>query len=285
MNINCPKCGFTQPQDQYCARCGVDITTYKAPAQPLMKQIVGSLLFQLMLVFFVGGSAVYWVHQNSVKKTRARIEFLKGSSLQVQASAARNQFEQQQPTTAETSAEFTDMSSRSLAPGKPQATEKTKAEVSIQFLQVPEATLNLWLQEEILTRVETSDNLLMGYILDLNKIMTTAQYQVKVLKSENFALATEQIYTTKLTFPKSTDDSQIRNLASQLGVSAFATLDSMTEESVAGQLEVSMDQQNSFPIQFEMNPNSAVILTGFSRLKGMEKTPDSELIVVLSLKK
>ena len=114
---------------------------------------------------------------------------------------------------------------------------KKTTEISIQFLQVPEATLNQWLQEEVLTRVETSDNLLMGYILDLNKIMTTAQYQVKVLKSENFALATEQIYTTKLTFPKSADDSQIRNLASQLGVSAFATLDSMTDESVAGQLE------------------------------------------------
>lgn len=288
MNINCPKCGFTQPQDQYCARCGVDVTTYKAPPKPLLKQITGSLFFQLMLVFFIGGSAVFWVHQNSIQKTRARIQFLKGTSLQVQSSDERNQFESADEANSNSGAvDTTEIASRSLNLEKPpQVAEKSKTEVSLQFLEVPEGTLNLWLQEEILTRIETADQLLMGYIQqNLGQLISNTKYQIKTLKSENFTLATDQIFSTQLQFPKASDDSQVRNLASHLGVNAYATIDSISEDSIIGQLEVSLDQQNSFPIRFEMNPTSSVILTGFSKLKGIEKSPESELMVVFSLKK
>ncbi len=30
MMVNCPKCGFSQPQDQYCASCGVDMDAFRA---------------------------------------------------------------------------------------------------------------------------------------------------------------------------------------------------------------------------------------------------------------
>lgn len=290
MNIECPKCGFTQPQDQYCARCGIDVTTYKAPSQPFLKQLVGSLFFQLMLVFLVGGSAVYWVHQNSVQKTRARIQFLKGTSLQVQSSAERNQFESAREEVRDSDEVFeSEMTSRNFVPNgseQPEIKEKSKPEVSLQFLEVPEGTLNLWLQQEVLTRIETADQLLMGYIQqDLSQLLSNTKFQVRTLKSENFALVTDQIFSTQLKFPKAIDDNQIRNVASQLDVNAYATIDSMTEDSVVGQLEVSMDQQSSFPIRFEMSPSSSVILTGFSKLKGIEKSPESELMVVFSLKK
>ena len=28
--VNCPKCGFSQPQDQYCASCGVNMDAFRA---------------------------------------------------------------------------------------------------------------------------------------------------------------------------------------------------------------------------------------------------------------
>lgn len=31
--VNCPKCGFSQPQDQYCASCGVDMAAFRARAR------------------------------------------------------------------------------------------------------------------------------------------------------------------------------------------------------------------------------------------------------------
>jgi hypothetical protein len=36
--INCPKCGFSQPQDHYCASCGVNMDTYR-PAQKSVSEI------------------------------------------------------------------------------------------------------------------------------------------------------------------------------------------------------------------------------------------------------
>ena len=34
MLINCPKCGYSQPQDTYCASCGVDIVKFSARHKP-----------------------------------------------------------------------------------------------------------------------------------------------------------------------------------------------------------------------------------------------------------
>lgn len=36
--IHCPKCGFQQPVDTYCASCGVDMTKLPKPRPPLFKQ-------------------------------------------------------------------------------------------------------------------------------------------------------------------------------------------------------------------------------------------------------
>ena len=51
--MKCPRCGFTQPRDQYCAQCGVDISSYKPPQQPLFQRLAKSNLLQLGLVAVV----------------------------------------------------------------------------------------------------------------------------------------------------------------------------------------------------------------------------------------
>lgn len=62
MLINCPKCGFSQPQDQYCAQCGVDMLQYKPKSIGLMKKLfqhVGVQLFILLLVAgYIGQSLI-----------------------------------------------------------------------------------------------------------------------------------------------------------------------------------------------------------------------------------
>ena len=37
--INCPKCGFFQPKDDYCANCGVNMESFKAKPVPFFKSI------------------------------------------------------------------------------------------------------------------------------------------------------------------------------------------------------------------------------------------------------
>ena len=288
----CPKCGFGQPQDQYCAKCGVDMIAYKAPPQPLMKKLAENLFIQLVMILFLGTGIVFWLRQNSIQSTQARVEFLKGSNLQLESSESRNQFEQE-------SRQIEDLSGSEVPPttilsasselSSQELNSASKPEVKIFFMQVSTSTLNKWLEDETLTRVESSDGIMMGYVTELPKILNVAQGQLKVLKSETFAMAVEQIYSSKIALPKSEalPNRNVANLNEDAsdGMTAFATLDSIKEDSITGQLEISLDAQNSFPVQFEMSPGSSVVVTGFAKLKNVEKTPDSELIVVLNLKK
>lgn len=53
MNINCPKCGFNQPEDQYCANCGVDMTKFEPQKKPLWQRVAGNWIFQLSMLLVV----------------------------------------------------------------------------------------------------------------------------------------------------------------------------------------------------------------------------------------
>jgi uncharacterized membrane protein YgcG len=60
MMITCPKCGFTQPKDQYCARCGVDMVAFKRPQESLKVRILKSVIFQvsLFVILIAGGFSI-----------------------------------------------------------------------------------------------------------------------------------------------------------------------------------------------------------------------------------
>lgn len=61
MMVNCPKCGFAQPKDQFCAKCGVDMVAFRPPEQPLSKKLLSSWIFQVAVFALVGLSAYYFI--------------------------------------------------------------------------------------------------------------------------------------------------------------------------------------------------------------------------------
>ena len=50
MMIECPKCGFAQPKDKFCAKCGVDVDLFEPQKPPIYKRILKSTAFQLVVV-------------------------------------------------------------------------------------------------------------------------------------------------------------------------------------------------------------------------------------------
>lgn len=50
MLVECPKCHFRQPEDRFCARCGIDMKAYKPPE----KSFVEKILQNATLIFLVG---------------------------------------------------------------------------------------------------------------------------------------------------------------------------------------------------------------------------------------
>lgn len=53
MMVNCPRCGFSQPEDQYCARCGVDMLNYQPARKPLLRRLAANTIFQLFALAVV----------------------------------------------------------------------------------------------------------------------------------------------------------------------------------------------------------------------------------------
>ena len=63
MMVNCAKCGFAQPQDQYCASCGVDMIAYRPAEKPFIQRLISNTIVQASLlvvaIVFVFGFVRY----------------------------------------------------------------------------------------------------------------------------------------------------------------------------------------------------------------------------------
>lgn len=54
MLINCPKCGLSQPDDQYCAQCGVNMHSFKKKEKPPIIKLLTSATFQIFILLLIG---------------------------------------------------------------------------------------------------------------------------------------------------------------------------------------------------------------------------------------
>ncbi|NJL25395.1 MAG: hypothetical protein HC902_09610 [Calothrix sp. SM1_5_4] len=50
MMMDCPRCGFSQPKDRYCANCGLDVEHYVAKPRPFIIRLLQSPNFHLTLI-------------------------------------------------------------------------------------------------------------------------------------------------------------------------------------------------------------------------------------------
>lgn len=51
--MDCPRCGFTQPKDQYCAKCGIDVESYHKAPPNLFVRIANSSNLHLGVILAV----------------------------------------------------------------------------------------------------------------------------------------------------------------------------------------------------------------------------------------
>jgi len=67
MMTTCPKCGFEQPEDRFCANCGIQMASYKARKPSWAKRILESTTFYAILLVTVFGLASYFIYQHARK--------------------------------------------------------------------------------------------------------------------------------------------------------------------------------------------------------------------------
>ncbi|MGE3759346.1 MAG: hypothetical protein AB7H97_16400 [Pseudobdellovibrionaceae bacterium] len=90
MLINCPKCGFSQPKDRYCAKCGVDIEVFRPPAPSPIKKFLSHPAFQISVLVAIVASAYVYIKQKEAREIEKRIEFLAGGANSSREAAAQD---------------------------------------------------------------------------------------------------------------------------------------------------------------------------------------------------
>lgn len=84
MLINCPKCGFSQPKDRYCASCGVDIENYRPTPPPVGSKLLSNPILHVAGIFLIVAGAVVFIQQQKKTEIRERVQYLQGGPVVVQ---------------------------------------------------------------------------------------------------------------------------------------------------------------------------------------------------------
>lgn len=266
------------------------MSAYRPPEKSLFQKLSENLFVQLGLVLFIGIIAVYMVTKNQKESFWSRVEFLRGSSTQISQTRDANQFASE---TSEAVASQNEVEVTSTDMGAAPAVRSTAPQAKIYYLEIPQAVLSKWLEEGILTRVETSDEITIGYIPQLAAALEQYKAQIKVLKQDSFQYNLNQLYTAKLDLPApaATPNTQTGRVVATTGAdapafTAYATLDDDRNDTLSGQLEISTNPQSSYPAHFEMTPEQSFFISGFAKTGApQDRAATTETVVVFKIDK
>lgn len=78
MLVNCPKCGFSQPKDQYCAQCGIDMILFRPKQDAVFFRYLRHPATSVSLLIFAVCGAFLYVRSAQQNHLQQRVEFLRG---------------------------------------------------------------------------------------------------------------------------------------------------------------------------------------------------------------
>lgn len=286
MLINCPRCGFSQPQDQYCAQCGVDMQAYKPKEVPAWQRLIQSAVFQigaLVILAALVGQSIWRTHkpQSWVQKSTAIPAIRKlsdGSGIQDEENSVAQKGESASSSQAQ---ELNSMQGRELrlnrnaansaatnpttttladtnADNNTAGTENPQAQIifHLTYAEVTMETLNKWVSE--------SSGL--GLYQTLTDYSAGILYNFAKHKSENFqTLKTADLRlapgsnNTSISGTMTDDGSQV------LGLVTAVDFRSNENDTVHGSINVSKNTpagNEVFPAEFDLPRGAVFFIVG-----------------------
>lgn len=80
MMIKCPRCGFSQPEDQYCAQCGVNMLSFRPKEKSFLKKLTENVGVQIIILVAVAVTAgSYFIKGSDNSKWGPKSDRLSGA--------------------------------------------------------------------------------------------------------------------------------------------------------------------------------------------------------------
>lgn len=301
MLVNCPRCGFSQPQDKYCAQCGVDMETFKPPRKPLFARLFKDPLIYLATALVVTGVLIFNLYKQDKSDIAQRVKFLKGS-LQIASTNGQDKRDTHppdapqisepprqknvEPAALTASTEPTEVKpSAPVAPTPPSATVNDKAMsatdpvVSVYYAEVPQYALERLYQESQATgQFNSFGDYTAGILPDIHSRIQASGLKIRVLEKSEKAISKVQQWFTGIRDPESDEE---------MGLSTFIEITDSENQVIRGNLEIVRSlrevdleksrglgatdtsaaaagvlQKSSFPAQFELGPGYGFFVAG-----------------------
>ena len=294
MLVKCPRCGFSQPQDKYCAQCGVDMETFKPPRKSAVARYLKDPLLYLATALVVIGVTLFTLYKQDKTDIVQRVRFLKGS-LQIASTngldkkATEDSATPQSEVNAEEVAAPAPAVASASAPalaGSPAADAAKKATVAVApisgptayvyYAEVPREALERLYQESQATgQFNSFGDYTAGILPDMQKRIMAPGLKIRVLEKSEKAIAKTQQWFTGIHDPEFDED---------LGLSTFIELIEVENNIFRGNLEIvrslreidldksrglaavdssaGSSQKNSYPAIFELGPGYGFFIAG-----------------------
>lgn len=314
MLINCPRCGFSQPKDRYCANCGVDMDNFKPKPTSIVKKVLSSPFFHIFIIASLVVASVVIIKQRQKEDLQARIEFLKAGpvlvetqrnsppqpQMEVSASAdVQNAIANQGPSAPATTGESNpangnetnnnSTSTTMTANSSPSATEAslrsrtapmTSLKMTATYLEVDRMVLNTWIEETKNSGQQRAfEGVTMGPIAQISTKLRSPGVRVLQTIDRNLDPANP----TQEWFLGTHQGADPEN---QMGFFASLVLSDFREGITRGDIEVQRAFRNpqdvtrviervSFGSPFELAPGTAYMMAGLLPRRYATPLPES----------
>ena len=186
MLINCPRCNFSQPKDQYCASCGVNIDLFIPVRISLRNRLFSNNLFQAFIVILLALCIALY----SFKKHES-----KNLNLSKQIQRKKQTFSTLSSPTVTVELKTTDQENKIT--GTTIETEKIIF-LKYSYHEIPQDTLNQWLDLNInYTNYSELGSVRVGEIDTLienkSNMLLTENKQIKLSGKEIFKHGYQQV--------------------------------------------------------------------------------------------
>lgn len=285
MLVKCPRCGFSQPQDKYCAQCGVDMETFTPPRTSVVKRYIKDPLLYLAVALVVVGISIFTLYRNDKSDLAQRVRFLKGNTLQIASTSGQERHvEEAAPVRAVASEQSVQKEEALGAPVAPAAVAAPTAETApaatkaaatsgervarVYYAEVPQAALERLYEESQATgQFNTFGDYTAGILPEMQKRITAAGLKIRILEKTEKAITKNQHWFSGIRDPYFDED---------LGLTTFIELGESDAGVFRGNLEIVRSlreageragvpagiQKNSYPAIFELGPGFGFFVAG-----------------------